>query len=471
MPQEAALHPATADALRRRVDAGFNTALAELKTLTAIPGIAWDAFDPVQLEHSAEAVAAFLRGAGVDDVRIIRESTPDGIPGAPAVLARKPAAPGAPTVLLYAHHDVQPPGERKLWDSDPFDAVEHSGRLWGRGVADNKAGAVLHIAAFRALAQVLGDRPGVGVTFLIEGEEESGSPTFPAILERYREELHADVVVVADSGNWQVGVPALTTSLRGLIDGTIEVRALSHGLHSGTYGGPSLDALTLLARLVATFHDDDGTVTIGGLAAADGAAVDMEEDRYRADAGMPANVRLAGTGSIVSRLWTKPAMAIIGVDAPAVAVSSNTLVPSARARFSLRLAPGTDPRAAMEAVRRHVQQHAPFGAEVVFTSGQFSKPYAADPGSAAARGMLWAMEQAWGTKPVTMGAGGSIPAVSELAAFLPEADILITGAEDPDSRAHGANESVHLEDFRRAILAEALLLAGMDPGASTVPGP
>ncbi|VXB34426.1 Acetylornithine deacetylase/Succinyl-diaminopimelate desuccinylase [Arthrobacter sp. 9AX] len=452
------------DHLRAAVDNSFDRTLARLKELVAIPGIAWPSFDRSPLERSAEAVAGLLRESGLEDVRILCCDKPDGTPGGPAVVARRPAAEGKPTILLYAHHDVQPAGDEALWETEPFAAVEKDGRLYGRGAADDKAGIMAHIAAYAAVSEVIGAELGLGVTFFIEGEEEAGSPTFRPFLEANRELLRADVIVVADSSNWKVGVPALTTSLRGLVDGTIEVQVLEHAVHSGMFGGPVLDAPTLLARLIATLHDDNGNVAIPGLVATDTTSVDFPEADYRADASVLDGVRLAGTGSIASRLWTKPALSIIGFDAPAVDVASNTLLPRARAKFSLRLAPGQSPQEAMEAVRRHIEANAPFGAEVTFTPGESGNPFRTDTSSAAATLAMWALGEAWGVPAVETGIGGSIPFIADLTELYPDVQILVTGVEDPDSRAHSANESLHLGDFRKAILAEALLLARLDSG-------
>ncbi|CEA08165.1 Succinyl-diaminopimelate desuccinylase [Arthrobacter saudimassiliensis] len=459
MTSHAEEHPVRrdADTLRARIDADFPRTVEELKALVAIPGIAWDSFDPARLDESAAAVADLVRGLGLDDVRILRVDN-DGRPGGPAVVARRPAAPGRPTVLLYAHHDVQPPGDPDLWETEPFKAVERDGRLYGRGAADDKAGIMVHVAALRALAEAGTD---VGVTLFIEGEEEAGSPTFRTFLETHRDLLASDVIVVADSSNWKVGVPALTTSLRGLVDGTIELRVLDHAVHSGMFGGPVLDAPTLLARLIATLHDDQGNVAIDGLVAYDDAEVDYPEADFRADASVLDGVRLAGTGSIASRLWTKPALSIIGIDVPSVAMSSNTIQPSARAKFSLRLAPGQDPADAMAAVERHLAAHAPFGARVRLLPGEQGNAFAADTTAPAAQAALEAFRTAWGTEPVEAGMGGSIPFIADLTEVFPQAQILITGVEDPDSRAHSANESLHLGDFRNAVLAEALLLASL----------
>ncbi|GAA2866693.1 dipeptidase [Paenarthrobacter ilicis] len=464
IPQDKHIHSGDlpVEALTEAVRESFANTLGSLKELVAIPGIAWPSFDPAELDKSAGAVSDLVKAAGMEDVRILRCDKADGTPGGPAVVARRPAADGKPTILLYAHHDVQPPGDRSLWDSEPFVAEERDGRLYGRGAADDKAGIMAHLAAYSAVTKVLGDRFGLGVTFFFEGEEEAGSPTFRPFLEEHQELLRADVIVVADSSNWKVGVPALTTSLRGLVDGTFEVRVLEHAVHSGMFGGPVLDAPTLLSRLIATLHDDQGNVAVSGLVSRDDVTVDLTEEEYRADASVLDGVRLAGSGSIASRMWTKPALSIIGMDVPAVDVASNTLIPSARAKFSMRLAPGQDPEAAMEALRSHVQAHAPFGAKVTFTPGERGDAFSTDTSSAAARVALWALAESWGVQPVEMGIGGSIPFIADLMEVYPEVQILVTGVEDPDSRAHSANESLHIGDFQHAVLAEALMLARLD---------
>lgn len=461
-PHTVTARPATVDAIRQAISESFDATIGQLKDLVAIPGIAWPSFDQAPLNRSAEAVAELVRSRGFDNVQILRCDKEDGTPGGPAVVARRPAADGKPTVLLYAHHDVQPTGDPALWKTDPFTAVERDGRLFGRGAADDKAGILAHLGAYEAVSRVLGEELGLGVTFFFEGEEEAGSPTFRTFLEAHRELLRADVIIVADSSNWKVGVPALTTSLRGLVDGIIEVQVLDHAVHSGMFGGPVLDAPTLLARLIATLHDDEGNVAIDGLLSRDETTVDLTEAEYRADASVLDGVRLAGTGTIASRLWTKPALSIIGFDAPAVDVASNTLLPRARAKFSLRLAPGQEPAAAMQAVRRHVEENAPFGARVIFTPGESGNSFQTDTSSTAATAAMWALGEAWGVPAVEMGIGGSIPFIADLTELYPDAQILVTGVEDPDSRAHSANESLHLGDFRNAIVAEALLLARLN---------
>jgi acetylornithine deacetylase/succinyl-diaminopimelate desuccinylase-like protein len=358
-------------------------------------------------------------------------------------------------VLLYAHHDVQPPGADADWDTDPFEPTERDGRLFGRGAADDKAGVVAHVGALR----VLGDELGVGVTVFVEGEEEVGSPSFTRFLHTYRDLLAADVIVVADSSNWKVGVPGLTTSLRGLVDLEVEVAVLDHAVHSGMFGGPVLDAVTLLSRLIATLHDDAGDVAVAGLVAAADPSVDYDEAAFRADASVLDGVTLAGTGPITARLWTRPTIAVIGFDAPRVATASNTITPRATAKLSMRIAPGQDPAAALAALRAHLEGNAPFGARVTVRDGELGKPFQAPADSSAMQAARQAFADAWGTEPVDIGVGGSIPFIADLLEVYPDAAILVTGVEDPDSRAHGPNESVHLAELEKVVLAEALLLA------------
>lgn len=442
-------------ALRGRIAGIFPGLRTDLEDLVRIPSVSNVAFDRAEVERSAVAVAALLGAAGLPDVQILRADGPDGVPGAPAVVARRPAPERAPTVLLYAHHDVQPPGGG--WESGPFEPVERNGRLYGRGAADDKAGIIAHVGALRALA-VFDELP-IGVTVFIEGEEEIGSPTFGPFLRAHADLLRADVIVVADSANWRVGVPALTTSLRGLVDCEVEVAVLEHAVHSGFFGGPILDAVTLLARLIATLHDDAGNVAVAGLVSGGEPAVDYAESDIRTDAAVRDGVQLAGEGSIAGRMWSKPAIAVIGLDAPSVAGASNTIAPAATARLSLRIPPGQVPAEAMAALRAHLESHAPFGARVTVTDGEQGRPFAAPADSTAMRAARWAFAQAWGTDPVDIGIGGSIPFIADLLEVFPDAAILVTGVEDPDARAHGANESVDLGELERVVVAEALLLA------------
>jgi acetylornithine deacetylase/succinyl-diaminopimelate desuccinylase-like protein len=427
---------------------------ADLESLLRIPSVSADrdATAQAQLRRSAEATAELFRGVGTPEVEILDEV--EG--GCPAVLARYPAPPGQPTVLLYAHHDVQPTGDPAGWTSPPFEPTERDGRLYGRGAADDKAGIAAHLAVLRAYD----GRPPVGVTVFVEGEEEIGSPTLGAFLQRYRDRLAADVIVLADSANFEIGTPSLTTTLRGLADCVVEVRALEHGVHSGLYGGAAPDALTALCRLLATLHDGQGNVVVEGLHTAEPPRVDYPEERFRAESAMLDGVRLLGSGSIAERLWARPSASVLAIDTTRVADASNTLIPTARAKVSVRLAPGDDARKAVAALTDHLRRHAPWGVQVDVTPGDVGQPVAVEARGPAFDAARTAFRKAYGNDPVDIGIGGTIPFIAEFAAAFPQAAILVTSAgADPDCRAHGTDESLHLGDFAHACLAEALLLA------------
>jgi acetylornithine deacetylase/succinyl-diaminopimelate desuccinylase-like protein len=424
----------------------------DLIRLARIPGIAFEGFDHSHVDRSAEAVAQLLRGTGLPDVRVVRKG------GQPAVIGRRPAPPGAPTVLLYAHHDVQPIGDAAQWRTEPFEPTEIDGRLFGRGCADDKAGVMAHVAALRAF----GDDLPVGIVVFVEGEEEYGSESLLDLLREYRDDLAADVIVIADSGNWDVGVPALTTSLRGIVNLFVDVRTLDHAVHSGMFGGAVPDALTTLCRLLATLHDDAGDVAVAGLVATNAAPLDYPEDRLRVEAGLLDGVSLIGTGRIVDRVWTKPSLSVLGIDAPRTGEAPNALVPTVRAKVSVRIAPGDDPDKAYEAVKAHLLSHAPWGASVTVTLEQSGPACMIDASGPAYDAARAAFRTAWdGVDPVDMGVGGSIPFIATFQDLFPSAAVLVTGVEDPDSRAHGPNESLHLGEFARACLAEALLLTNV----------
>ena len=423
----------------------------DLEALVRIESVWADPARRDEVARSARAVAELLRDAGFGEVEIVSAG------GAPAVIARHPAPAGAPTVLLYAHHDVQPEGDVAQWDSAPFEPVERNGRLYGRGTADDKAGIATHLAAFRAH----GGRPPVGVTVFVEGEEESGSPSLSALLAAHRDKLAADVIVIADSDNWSAEIPALTVSLRGLADCVVEVATLDHGLHSGLWGGVVPDALTVLVRLLASLHDDDGNVAVAGLHTGSAAPVERGPAWVRTESGLLDGVHEIGTGTVAQRLWATPAVTVIGITTTPIDQASNTLIPRAQAKVSLRVAPGGDAAAHLDALRRHLEQHAPWGAKVTVTPGDAGQPYAIDATGPVYDTARAAFRQAWGVEPVDMGMGGSIPFIAEFAAAYPEATILVTGVEDPGTQAHSVNESLDLGVFERAAVAEALLLAGL----------
>ena len=374
--------------LREAIKAELPAARADLERLVRIPSIWADPAHALNTERCAESVAELARGAGAQSVRIIRADA-----GAPAVLAQWPAPPGEPTVLLYAHHDVQPTGGEQYWTSPPFEPTEREGRLYGRGAADDKAGVMTHLAVLRAYHGC----PPVGVTLFIEGEEESGSPTLPVLLRDYHGLLRADVIVIADSGNPSVDVPALTTSLRGLVDCVIEVAMLQRPAHSGVFGGPAGDALTALCTALGSLHDAKGEVAVPGLAHGHSDAPDIDEAAFRSAAGLLDGVELLGTGTIADRMWCKPAVAVLGIDAPRVNEVSNVLLPSARAVVSLRIAPGDTVADAQRALAEHLASHVPWGAQVTVTPGTgVAEPFSVDATGQASDAARRAFAAAYG---------------------------------------------------------------------------
>jgi acetylornithine deacetylase/succinyl-diaminopimelate desuccinylase-like protein len=437
--------------LRARVRAVLPGVRRDLEALVRIQSVSADPERAGEVRRSAEAVRDLFAADGLE----ARTASVDG--GLPAVIARRRSPrEGAKTVLLYAHHDVQPENDHADWDSPPFEPTERGDRLYGRGAADDKAGIAAHLGALR----VHGDDLPVNVVMFVEGEEEVGSESLLALLQQHLEELRADVIVIADSGNWDIGVPALTTSLRGLVRVDVTVRTLTHAVHSGMWGGLVPDSLMTLSRLIASCHDEEGNVAVAGLYAGPAADVDYPEERLRAESGAVPGLHWIGSGTAVARLWTKPSLSITGITAPKAEGSSNTLVPAATARFSLRIAPGDTAAAAQAALVRHLEAHVPWGAELTIApvdAGEATQIDATGPAYDAARA---AFAEAWdGIEPIDMGVGGSIPFIAEFLAAFPEASVLVTGVEDPDTRAHGANEGLHLAEFERVVLAEALLLA------------
>ena len=446
----------TVDAVRARVRELMPALRADLEDLVRIQSVSADPVRAPEVERSAAATAALFDAEGFT-TEIVRAH--DGAP--PAVVGEKRGPAGAPTVLLYAHHDVQPENDAADWDSPPFEPTERGDRLHARGAADDKAGIAAHLAAVR----VWGDDLPVTVRLFVEGEEEVGSPTLPALLTAQHERLEADVIVIADSANWDIGVPALTTSLRGLVSADVEVRTLTHAVHSGMWGGLVPDALMALTRLLASLHDDAGDVAVAGLYGGPAADVDYPEDRLRTESGIAPGVDWIGTGAAVERLWTKPAVTVTGIDAPRVTGASNTLTPVARAKVTVRLAPGDTVDNAAAALTAHLEQHVPWHAQLEVTVVDRAEATQVDASGPAYDAARAAFRDAWGgVDPVDMGVGGSIPFIAEFVEAFPKASVLVTGVEDPDTRAHGANEGLHLGEFERVCVAEALLLGNLGAG-------
>ena len=445
------------DELRARVEADFGRVVDLLSRKIALKSISAEGITAEHMKRSAEFVADELRQVGID-AKVVQSRNPDGTPGAWEVIGSKIVDPQAPTVLLYAHHDVQPVPDPSAWDTDPFVATEVGTRLYGRGSADDGGGIAIHSGAMKAL----GDDLKVNIKVFVEGEEEMGSPSFIPFIEDHRDEFASDVIVVADSGNWSAEIPSLTTSLRGNTCVDVNVKVLHHPVHSGQYGGPILDANTLAAMLIASMYDANGDLAVPGVAAQEpvgGLQRDLDEATVREDAGIVDSYRLAGTGSLASKLWTKPSVTVIGFDAHPVEGSFNVVSPETTFRLSLRTAPSQHPQEAQDALAAFLQAHAPFGAEVKVTKLENGMGWAMDPNAVATKDALAAMEEAFGVAPLNKGEGGSIPFIPELQRIFPSAQVLVTGPEDPKANAHSPNESISLPGLKNNILAEALLLA------------
>ncbi|WP_066520448.1 dipeptidase [Curtobacterium ammoniigenes] len=458
------------DAVREQAHAGLPATIADLSRLVRIPSVSWPAFDQSQVQRSAEAVVELATSTGLfDDVRIVRSAESGGADdadsatgepslGQPAVLATRGARDGRPTVMLYAHHDVQPQGDDALWETPPFEPTLRGERLYGRGAADDKAGVVTHIAALRVLRAVLGDDPDLGIVLFVEGEEEAGSRSFATFLREQHDALAADVIIVADSDNWSTEVPAITATLRGNVTFKLTVSTLEHASHSGMFGGAAPDAMIPMARLLASFHAPDGQPAVEGLRSYDGPVPERSTDQLAAEAAFLPGVQPVGTGPVLGRMWYQPSITVTGMDIPSVANASNTLLPTVSARVSVRVAPGQSAREAFDAIDRHVRSNVPFGAHVTISDLDTGDGFLVDTRGWAVQEARTAMREGWGAEPVEQGIGGSIPFVSDLAQQFPDAQILITGVEDPDTRAHSPNESLHLGVLHRGITAEAILL-------------
>ena len=444
-----------------KVQSLFTETVSNLESLVRIRGIAWEAFDAENLEKSSRAVADLFEETGVfDSVQILRSKYDGDKVGAPAVVARREAKNNQPSILLYAHHDVQPPGDEAIWNTEAFEPTIINGRMYGRGAADDKAGIVAHLSAIRAFRDITGGDFDLGITVFVEGEEEAGSPSFSNFLQEHKALLESDVIVVADSANWTTDIPALTTTLRGLVSLEFEVATLDHAVHSGMYGGAVPDAMMAMVRILNSFWDKSGSVAISGLISAAESHLDYKEDQLRIDTGLLPSTKPIGEGNILSRIWSKPALAVIGLDAVPVAVSSNTLMPSIRAKVSLRIAPGEQPEAALELLKAHILSNNDLGAVISFFDTELGKPFDSTENGWAKQLAEQSLSLAFGQKSVDIGIGGSIPFIADLKELFPNAQILVTGVEDPDSRAHSPNESVDLAGLEKAILAETLLLLG-----------
>jgi acetylornithine deacetylase/succinyl-diaminopimelate desuccinylase-like protein len=431
---------------------------ADLERLVRIPSIGFPGYDPAHVRASAEATRDILLSAGVADARLLEL---DG--GHPAVVGEIPGPPDSRTVLLYAHHDVQPEGDAAAWRTPPFEPIVRDGRLYGRGSADDKSGIAVHAAMLRALGAPDGAELPCTVKVVVEGEEECSTAHLPDLVQGTGDLLRADVALVADGGNYRTGVPTIGTSVRGVTDCVVRVDVLPIAQHSGAYGGPIPDAITALARILASLHDDRGDVAIAGLRSFDWGGAEYPEDEFREESRVFEEVRLIGTGTIADRVFSRPAVSVLGIDAPPVVGSSNQIVPSAAARVSLRLAPGDDPVAARVRLVSHLRDAAPWGVRVAVEAAEAGMGYLVDTTTpayvAAKESLAEAFEVDDIDDVVEIGSGGSIPLVPLLAETFPGIQVLIVGAGDHVSNFHSLDESVDLADLERMALAEALFLS------------
>jgi cysteinylglycine-S-conjugate dipeptidase len=443
----------------------FPALIEELKKLVRIPSCSFPGFDHSHIERSAEATASLLRWAGYPDVEIVRMK--DVFPYVLAFDRR--AGPSAPTVLLYAHHDVQPPLREAVWTTPPFEPVERDGRLYARGAADDKAGIMMHVFSAKAWNDVAG-RPPVNLTVVIEGEEEIGSPHFADFLRLHRERLKADALVIADLANFDTGLPSLTTSLRGHVAVEVELRALKSPLHSGMWGGAVPDPAMALCKLLASLTDEHGCIAVPGIndavrapsAAenADFARLPYDANRFAEQAGLVASRAEADPVTLHRRLWREPALAITSVQSGVRGQTGNVIMDAAWARIGIRIVPDQDARTVQDALCAHLRRHAPADMAIELTPRGEPAPAwstATDhPAFAAARR---ALHTGFGVEPVAIGCGASIPFVGEMTAALGGIPALLLGVEDPVCGAHAENESVHLDDLRKALRSQTALFS------------
>ncbi len=447
------------------LDARFERSVEELCELVRIPSVSAPGFDPAHVERSAEAVAALLRDAGLRRVELLRVADAH-----PYVVGEwLGAGPAAPTVLVYAHHDVQPPGRPEHWKSPPFEPTRRGdGRLYGRGVVDDKAGLLLHVAALRAWLESSGRLP-VNVKVVVEGEEEIGSGHLAAFLRAHRSRLAADVLVLSDTTNLETGLPSLTTSLRGLVAVDVTVHALDHPLHSGVWGGPVPDAATALTQLLGRLLDDRGAIAVPRLyddvpelPAAERerlGKLPLDEARFRADAGMLGDGFAAeGDRSLYERLWTRPALAITALEGMPLAEAANQLMAEARARVGVRIPPGQDPERVRDLLIDFLSRDPPWGVRVETTCTVAAPGWRTDPEGPAFDAARRALAAGFGREPVSIGCGATIPFVGPFVEVLGGAPALLLGLEDPPCNAHGENESLDLEDFHKAARSSLHLL-------------
>ncbi|MFF7333543.1 M20/M25/M40 family metallo-hydrolase [Streptomyces sp. NPDC008150] len=442
----------TGAGLAARVAALMPRARTDLAELVAIPSVADPRqYPPEDCRRAALWVASAFTDAGLSDVRLVR--TPDG---SDAVVGHRPPPPGAPTVLLYCHYDVQPPLDDDAWRTPPFTLTERDGRWYGRGAADCKGNIVMHLTALRALGE---DLP-VGIRFVAEGSEEQGTGGLESYVAAHPEEFVADVLLVCDTGNATVGQGTATTTLRGMVNVVVTAHTLDGEIHSGMFGGAAPDALAALIQALSTLRDPaTGATRVNGLDCEgtwDG--VGYDEQQFRADAGVLDGVRLTGTGSVADRLWARPAVTVLGIDCPPVVGSAAAVPPTARARVSLRIPPGTEPDAALDALTRHLTDAIPWGTRLTVEPESSGAPFRAATDGPAYRTLDTAVRHVYGKPLAYLGQGGSIPLCNVLADTYPDAEIILMGVEEPRCLIHAPNESVDPTEMQHMAHVEAEFL-------------
>lgn len=454
-----------------RLESEWDHHVEDLISLVKIPSVSFPGFPPAEVRRSADAVAGLLKKRGLENVEILE------IPGAhPYVYADWLNAPGKPTLLLYAHHDVQPPGRESVWKTPPFEPTFKEGpggmRLWGRGTADDKAGIIVHTAAISAYLDTVGKLP-VNVKVLIEGEEETGSAHLAQFLQTHRKKLDADVLVLTDTLNFDCGIPGLTIALRGMVGVEIELRALKGSIHSGMWGGPVPDPAMALSKMLAGLVDEEGRIIVPGIQdlvpplTADERKrfeeLPFDEARFREQAGVIDSVRLLDrANSAWAKLWRFPSLNVNAVQASSRAQPNNIINDIAWAKVTLRVGPGMNPRQVTELLHQHLKAQVPWGLELSLKADECADAWATDPNGAgkwAFSAAERALQKGYGNRPVYMGCGGTIPFVQPFAEALGGAPALLIGVEDPFTNAHGENESLLLEDLKKACASQAYLFA------------
>ncbi len=418
---------------------------SDLKQLVRIPSISEPSFPPEPVHEAHGLVCDLLRTAGLSTVETL------DLPNTyPIIIGESPAPPGAPTVLLYGHYDVVPPGDESKWHSPPFEPTERDGALFGRGASDSKANVMAHVGALRAF----NGKPPVGIKVVVEGQEEVGSAlnTYPV---QEPELFQCDAVMIADMGSVRPGVPTLTVALRGMAVVTVSVKTLAGPKHSGQYGGAAPDALIVLLHALATLHDQDGNVAVPGLRREEWSGASYSADEFRELAEVQKGLPFFGTGGLGERLWFGPAVTVTGMDVLRVDEAVNAVVPYARAKISLRVHPEQDAEDGQAALIDHLESVRPFGIALEVTPGATGNGFAAQTSGPAYDAARAALSTAWGANTVSIATGGSIPLVMALHTAIPYAEILLFGATDGFSNIHAPNERVLLDEFRKAVIAEA----------------